>query len=168
MFQEPHINDFYANVRWHLNRSVNATRVKVGNIRSNLVGRGMLHSSVAIQQITGAVQEEFEAGVDRAFGELKRVIKITSLDPQELRQAALQCLDDYLTRMKALMNQDSALEMAGDFLMDQQGRLRQHLEFTTRQFDVGCDAVRLPAWKRSCESCLASLNQPPPRAMPTH
>lgn len=72
MFRDPTINDFLDNVRWHLGRAAEKASREVNSVRAQLGAMGALQSGRAIIMIFDAVQKEFEEGIQKAFGELKR------------------------------------------------------------------------------------------------
>jgi hypothetical protein len=103
LFAEPSITDFLENLRWQLGEAVKRAKGAIALINADHAKRGILHSSMTNQRITNAVKVEFDAGIEVAFGELKRAIRITKLDPKDLRQATLECLSTFLVEAKGLM-----------------------------------------------------------------
>jgi hypothetical protein len=118
MFAEPAINDFIFNIRWHLGKALTNVRNRVGDIGASHAQRGLGMSGVVIAAIFADVQKEFEEGIADALGELKRAIRTTKLDRHELRQAALQCLENFTIGCKAATGADRfrSLPSMGDYI----------------------------------------------------
>lgn len=97
-------------------------------------------SGVVVVAIFAEMQNAFENGIGTALGELKRVIRTTKLDRDELRQAAVLCLEEFKISCKAVAganNNFRSLPGMGDYI---DGRLREFdevLTFKIRQFDIG-------------------------------
>src|SRR5262249_43309511 len=90
-----------------------------------------------IVRIFGEVRKEFDAGIETALGELKRAVRKTSLDRDELRQATTKCLMNFATVIKAATESNSYRALAGDAIDRYLPEFDQHLMFKLRQFDVG-------------------------------
>jgi hypothetical protein len=76
-----------------------------------------------------AIRTEFDSGVEAVLGELKRTIRGTKLNPQELRQQTEQRLSTFASAAKSVIQ-------AGDF-QQKLAAFDQYLQFALRQFDVG-------------------------------
>jgi hypothetical protein len=139
MFAEPAINDFIFNIRWHLEKALTNVRNRVGDIGASHAQRGLGMSGVVIAAIFADVQKEFEEGIADALGELKRAIRTTKLDRHELRQAALQCLENFTIGCKAATGADRfrSLPSMGDYIDRRLREFDEVLRFKIRQFDVG-------------------------------
>jgi len=137
MFREPTINDFLDNVRWHLDRATAKTGGEVVAIRSRLAAKGMLQSSAAIIEIFGVVQKEFEAGTERALGELKRTMVRSRLDHGDLRQATVSCLTNFAIAMKSVTHSDQYRRLAGQAVDERLAAIDTYLTFAIRQFESG-------------------------------
>ena len=140
MFAEPTINDFRVNIGWHLTKARTNALTRVDQIAAEHAQRGLGMSGVVITAICTAMQNAFEDGIGTALGELKRAIRTTKLDRDELRQAAVLCLEEFKISCKAIAgdyNNFCSLPGVGDYI---DGRLREFdevLKFKIRQFDVG-------------------------------
>ena len=137
MFAEPTINDFLDNIRWHLKKAANNARLAVDAVQARLSANGALQSGRAIVMTFDAVRKEFDAGMDAVLGELKRTIFRTGLDRAALRQAALQCLQNFSLEMKALTKADQYRSLAADVVDERLRQFDEHLNFVVRQFDTG-------------------------------
>jgi len=114
-------------------------RNRVGDIGASHAQRGLGTSGVVIAAIFADVQKEFEEGIADALGELKRAIRTTKLDRHELRQAALQCLENFTIGCKAATGADRfrSLPSMGDYIDRRLREFDEVLRFKIRQFDVG-------------------------------
>jgi hypothetical protein len=137
VFAEPTINDFLDNLRWHLAGAMSRARAAIAHIKSDHASRGILQSGMTYQRIFAVVREEFEAGIETAFGELKRAARTTKLEPADLRQATLQCLANFMIEAKALIGSAKFRGFPSVTIDENERSLDQHLTFVTRQFDVG-------------------------------
>lgn len=111
-------------------------RTAIGQIKSEHAAHGALQSNRTYLGIFAAVRREFEAGTNTALGELKRVVIITRLDRTELRQAALQCLNDFAIEAKALINSNKLRSIDNSIIKENLRSLDEDLSFAVRQFDV--------------------------------
>jgi hypothetical protein len=137
MFAEPTINDFRENVRWHLAEAMTRAQGSIAAIKADHASRGILQSGMTYQRIFATVRDEFDAGTRTALGELKRAVRATKLDRDDLRQTTTQCLTDFENQAKALVRAN-LIRGVPSILVDQNLQsLDQHLTFVTRQFDVG-------------------------------
>ena len=136
VFAEPTINDFRDSLRWHLTRAMTRARTAIGRIKSEHAAHGALQSNRTYLGIFAAVRREFEAGTNTALGELKRVVRITRLDRTELRQAALQCLNDFAIEAKALIDSNKLRSIDNSIIKENLRSLDEDLSFAVRQFDV--------------------------------
>jgi hypothetical protein len=132
MFAEPTIDDFLELIDWHIAKALDRAERSVNRVMSEASGKGTLYSGGTVTLIIEAVRTEFEAGVDAAFGELKRVISKTNLDPRELRQHTAQRLTQFATDAKAGVRMTLGLDV-----QKQLAAFDQYLRFALRQFDVG-------------------------------
>jgi hypothetical protein len=134
VFANPTIKDFVARIDWHLSKALDKAKRDVSRVRSEMTGRGMLSSSVAVRLSVEAAQAVFEAGVDEALGELRRMIRETVLDDHEMRTIVEQRLRRFLAEAKEAAQ-------VGDFRSfdprEMLAKFDQHLDFHLRQFDVG-------------------------------
>jgi hypothetical protein len=89
MYSQPTINDFLDNIRWHLAEAIKRAQATIGGIKSDHAGRGILHSSMTYQRIFAAVNDEFETGTRAVLGELRRAVRITTLDRRTLREVTV-------------------------------------------------------------------------------
>jgi hypothetical protein len=137
MFAEPTIDDFLDNVRWHLAKAVNRAGRAVAATTAQLASKGALNSGRAIIMIFDAVRTEFDAGIETAFGELKRTINRTKLNRGDLRQATVSCLENFAIEMKALTKADQYRSLAAQAVDERLGAMGRHLAFAIRQFDTG-------------------------------
>jgi hypothetical protein len=137
MFAEPTINDFLDNIRWHLTKAATNAGRAVGSVQSELAARGALQSGRAVLMIFDAVRKEYDGGIETALGELKRTIARTRLDRRDLRQATVQCLENFTLEMKALTKADQYRALVGKMIDEKLGEFDDHLRFTIRQFDTG-------------------------------
>jgi hypothetical protein len=133
MFAEPHMNDFLDNIRWHLQRAADRGRTAVEEL---LAKPGTLGSPRAALMIFDAVRKEYDAGIETALGELKRCARIAKLDRRELRQATVQCLENFRLEMKSITQSDKYRSF-GNPTVEKLDDFDQHLKFIVRQFDVG-------------------------------
>ena len=139
-FAEPTLEDFDAWLAWHLDKSVESARQKIGKVTSEHAARGISRSGITITRTFTVAHEEFDVGLDTALGELKRAIRITSLDKQRLREITTERLQSYAEAMKAATGADKMRTWAGNALTHIDDRLAvfdERLSFTLRQFDVG-------------------------------
>jgi citrate lyase gamma subunit len=137
MFAEPTINDFLDNVRWHLAKAGDNARRAVDSVIARLAAAGVLQSGRAIIEIFDAVRTEFDAGIETAFGELKRTINRTSLNRTDLRQAAVSCLENFAIEMKSLTQADQYRRLAAQAVDERLNAMDRHLAFAIRRFDTG-------------------------------
>jgi hypothetical protein len=100
MFAKPTINDFLDNVRWHIGQAVGRINKSIARIKAEHAARGILQSGTTFVRSSETVKEEFDATIRIVVGELKRVARITDLDPKDLRQATAQCLDNFCCKQK--------------------------------------------------------------------
>src|SRR5580704_5959727 len=114
MFAQPTINDFLDNLRWHLAQAMKRAQASKAKILSEHASRGILQSSMTYQRVFEAVRQEFDAGIKTAFGELKRAIRITNLHRAELRQATVQCLENFALQVKAMVGADQFRRLVGN------------------------------------------------------
>jgi hypothetical protein len=70
-------------------------------------------------------------------GELKRVARITDLDPKDLRQATAQCLDNFLLQAKAIIRGTVFRGIPDSAVTKRTSALDHELIFVMRQFGVG-------------------------------
>jgi len=138
MFAEPTINDFICNIRWHLDKALTNARRKVEEARAIAALRGLSLSGNALIAIVAEVRREFEGGIEVVLGELKRAIRITKLDRNELRQEAVRGLENFAHSCKGMIEDNSFRQRLnlGDYI-DENQRIDEVLKFTIRQFDVG-------------------------------
>ncbi len=138
MFAEPTINDFLALIDWHIAKALDCAGRAVANVRGQAAAHGALNSGRTVLFTCEAARKEFESGVEAVLGELRRVIRTTKLDRNELRQHAVQRLMNFAIAAKAVARtpETSSSEMA-KYLTEQFAALDQHLQFSVRQFDVG-------------------------------
>jgi hypothetical protein len=137
MFQQPTINDFRDKVRWHLRKAADKAGRAVNAVMAKLAAVGAVHSGRAIIEIFDTVREEFDAGIATAFGELKRTIRKTDLNRNELRQVTVSCLEDFVVEMKALTRSDQYRRLAEQEVVKRLTAFDQDLNFAIRQFDTG-------------------------------
>ena len=137
MFREPTLNDFLDNLRWHLNKASRNAVHAVNACRAQLASSGRLQSSAEIIMVFDAVRNEFDAGIETAFGELKRTIKRTTLDRIDLRDATVSCLENFRLEMEALTRADQYRSLAAQAVDERLMAFDQHLAFAIRQFDTG-------------------------------
>jgi hypothetical protein len=95
MFVEPTINDFIFKIRWHLPERLRNAGSKVAEAHGNAAQRGIGLSSTTWTTIFLEVRKEFEGGIETVLGELKRAIRTTKFDPNDLKQAAVGRLADF-------------------------------------------------------------------------
>jgi hypothetical protein len=103
VFREPTINDFLDNLRWHLAKAIARAKGSINQTLSNHASRGILQSSMTYQRIFEEVRKEFEAGIETAFGELRRAARKTKLDRNDLRQTTVQTLENFALEAKAII-----------------------------------------------------------------
>jgi len=148
MFAEPTINDFQDNIRWHLDRALTDAVKALTRVKAEAVKTQALHSSRAVILTIEAVKKEFDVGIEKALGELRRTIRTTKLDRDELRQATMQCLMNFAESAKAITGADQFRTMVRAGEIDKRLGARaeidkrlelfdQDLQFMMRQFDVG-------------------------------
>ena len=137
MFAEPTMNDFLDNIRWHLQKAADRGRQAAAEVLAQLAKAGALQSGRAVLMTFAAVRKEYDAGVDSALGELKRCARITKLDPRDLRQATVQCLENFALEMKSITRSDQYHSLVPKVIAEKLGEFDQHLRFSLRQFDVG-------------------------------
>jgi hypothetical protein len=134
-FASPTIEDFIARIDWHLAKALDEAKRAVSRQRSELAGRGMLTSSVAVRLSVETAQTSFEAGVDKVLGELKRAISNTLLDPDEMRAVAEQRLRQFVVDAKEAAQVDDLARISDP--REMLAKFDKHLNFHLRQFDVG-------------------------------
>ena len=137
MFAQPTLNDFLDNLRWHLAKATTRARQSLDRMRVEHAKHGTIHSSMTCRRTFEIVREEFEAGVEVALGELKRAIRTTGLDRNDLRQLAIQTLETFAGQAKALMANDMCRNLMPAAVDENLRSLDQHLLFMIRQFDTG-------------------------------
>lgn len=138
MFAEPTINDFIARIDWHTAKALDRATRAVNDVRGQAGLRNAINSSRAVINSFEAVRKEFDSGLDAVLGELKRVIRTTVLDRNDLRQLAVQRLTNFAAAAKAIAQTPEASGMGmGEYLSQQFALMDQHLQFSIRQFDVG-------------------------------
>lgn len=140
MFAEPTVADFLALIDWHFAKAIEHTRRAVGRIRSESAQRGTLQSGARIKLSIDAARTEFDAGIEAALGELRRVISNTRLDPQELWRHTVDRLRKFAGDVKsaAEVTDVGKLGAAGSKIVEEEFRaFDQHLKFAIRQFEVG-------------------------------
>jgi hypothetical protein len=115
LYSEPTIDDFLDNIRWHLAEAIKRAQASIGRIKSDHAARGILRSGMTYRQIFGVVTDEFEAGTRAVLGELRRAVRITTLDRQALREVTVQELQDFAIQAKALIEIPTP-EMGGNIL----------------------------------------------------
>ena len=139
MYQEPTINDYLNNLRWHLAKPADRARAAIAQRKAEAAARGTLNSGSTYQLIATDVRKEFESGIQIALGELKRAAKITKLDRNTLRQLTVQTLETFANQMKGLLNTDNAdlNRILVNVITGDRKTFDQHLSVIIRQFDVG-------------------------------
>jgi hypothetical protein len=139
MFAEPTINDFICNIRWHLDKALTNARRKVEEAGAIAAQRGLSLSGNALIAIVAEVRREFEGGIEVVLGELKRAIRITKLDRNELRQEAVRGLENFAHSCKGMIEDNSFRQRLnlGNYIDENQRKFDEVLKFTIRQFDVG-------------------------------
>jgi hypothetical protein len=138
MFAQPHNNDFLALIDWHTEKALDRARRAVSDVRGEAARHGAINSSRAVINSFEAVRKEFDSGVESVLGELKRVIRTTTLDRNDLRQLAVQRLTNFAAAAQAIAQTPEASAMGmGDYLRQQFAAMNQYLQFSIRQFDVG-------------------------------
>jgi hypothetical protein len=138
VFAQPTINDFLALIDWHIAKAVDRGERAVAQIRAEGTRSGQTGRTISLS--IDAVRKEFEAGIDAVLGELKRAIRKTTLDRDELRQYAVQRLMQFATTAQAITQMDQfrrQSEGINKYIDEQFLSFNQHLQFAIRQFDVG-------------------------------
>jgi hypothetical protein len=74
--------------------------------------KGALQSGATYLRTVQIVQEELEAGIETALGELKRAMRITKLDRNDLRQLTVQALPAHRGKRSRRCRFDPASSMA--------------------------------------------------------
>lgn len=137
MFAEPTINDFLDNLRWHLAEAMTRAKGGIARIKAEHAGRGVLNSGMTYLRTFDTVREEFDAGIKTTLGELKRAVRITKLNPSDLRQVTVQCLNNFAIEAKSLIRANLIQGIPSATVDQNLGSFDQHLSFAMRQFDVG-------------------------------
>jgi hypothetical protein len=133
-FAQPTIDDFLALIDRHIDKARKRAGVAVSQVRAQGAAHG--RSSRIVLLLCEAIQTEFEKGVEAVLGELSRIIQITDLHRNELRQCAVERLNQFAVDMKAVMPRSEAALLPG-FVQEQFAALDQDLQFSLRQYDVG-------------------------------
>ena len=137
MFAEPTINDFLDNLRWHLAEAMTRTTGEIARIKAEQAGRGVLNSGMTYLRTVDTVREGFDVGTRTALGELKRAVRITKLNPNDLRQATVQCLNNFSIEAKSLIRATLIQGIPSATVDQNLASFDQRLSFAMRQFDVG-------------------------------
>ena len=95
----------------------------------------MFSSSGRIQLSIQAARTEFDAGIEAALGELKRVIRSTTLDPKALRQVVGQRLQHFAADLKAAAQMNDSARLLDP--RESFAAFDKQLDFALEQFDVG-------------------------------
>jgi hypothetical protein len=140
---EPTINDFLALIDWHIARARDRAARAVNEVRGKAAAAGAFHSGGTAMHSIECARTEFDAGVDAVLGELKRVAGSTKLNHDDLRQLAVQRLEQFALAAKAISQGEQFRKMGLSQQIDEQfAGFDQHLRFAVRQYDVG---FRVPA-----------------------
>jgi hypothetical protein len=138
VFAEPTINDFLARIDWHTAKALDRAKRALSDVRAQAAVHRAINSSRAVINSFEAVRKEFDSGVEAVLGELKRVIRTTTLDQNDLRQLTAKRLSTFAAAAKAIAQTPEASGMGmGQYLDQQFAALDQDLQFSIRQFDVG-------------------------------
>jgi hypothetical protein len=138
MFAKPTIDDFLALIDWHIGKADDRAKRAVNDVRRQAAAKGALNSGRAVMLSFEAVRTEFDSGIETVLGELKRVMRITTLDRDQLRQHAVQRLMNFAIAAKIIAQTPEAASLGLQKYVDQQlAAFDQHLRFAVRQFEVG-------------------------------
>ena len=142
MLTDPTIDDFSAWINFHLERAEQKSQTEINKVISHAAGRGMLHSGGTVHGIIGAVEKEFEIGVENALGELRRAIRAGKIDKQLLRQRTEASVREFLRRLKNQIGAQTNKIISGNVgvarhVDDKVAALESYLNLHLRQFDTG-------------------------------
>jgi hypothetical protein len=138
VFAEPTIDDFNDLIEWHLDKALERAARAVTEVRGEFARAGGVLHSGAVTHSLEAARREWDSGAEAVLGELRRVVRITNLDRNELRQHTVQSLMGFAGRAKAAfpMNEARSLGMT-NAVEEQFAAFDRHVQFQIRQFDVG-------------------------------
>jgi hypothetical protein len=140
VFAEPTINDFLALIDWHIAKAEKRATQAVNEVRAQASRAGAFQSGGTIMHSIERARAEFDAGVDAVLGELRRVAQSTKLNPDDLRQLAVQRLQQFALAAKAASQAKQFRSMSegiSRYIDEQFAAFDQHLQFAVRQFSVG-------------------------------
>jgi hypothetical protein len=138
VFATPTNNDFLDLVDWHLSKARERASGEIAEIRSKAAAAGVFQSSRTGVLSIAAARREFEAGITTVLGELKRVLRITDLDRDNLRQLTTSRLVQFAASIKAISGAGQFRDLGiGQYIDEQFTAMDKHLLFAMRQFDVG-------------------------------
>lgn len=140
MLVKPTINDFLDCIDWHISKADGRVRAEVSAMRRKAAAVGMLNSGNTIARCVETVRSEFNSGVETVLGELKRAIRKTKLDHEELRRHTGERLVNFATAAKATAQipEASGVSLGVDeYISEQCAALDSHLDLVLRQFDSG-------------------------------
>lgn len=142
MITDPTIDDFSAWVNFHLERAEQKSLAEINKVIAHAAGKGMFYSGGTVHGIIGAVEKEFEAGVENALGELRRAIQAGKIDQQLLRQRTEASLREFLRRLKNQIGGQTNKIVAGNvgvvrYVDNKIAALDSYLNLHLRQFDTG-------------------------------
>jgi hypothetical protein len=138
MYAKPTIEDFLTWIDWHIDQADRGATRAVNDIRRKASAAGALRSGGTVTHCFEAVRTEFNSGVEKVLGELKRAVRTTELDRDQLRQHAVERLIGFAETAKATARTPEA-SAAGleKIVVEQCSAFDKHLTFAVRQFDVG-------------------------------
>jgi hypothetical protein len=139
VFHEPTFDDYSNWIDWHISRAHKRAQEAVNLVRGQFAQGGRFQSGARVLNSIDASRKEFEAGVETVLGELKRSIKRTTLDRQELRRITAERLTDFVEKSKAAahVSGDQGVRGMQKHVIEQFAAFDQYLQFALRQFDVG-------------------------------
>ena len=94
MSAEPTTNDFLELIDWHIAKAQDRAARAVNEVRGKAAAAGRFQSSATAIHSIERARTEFDVGVDAVLGELKRVAQSTKLNRDDLRQLAVQRLEE--------------------------------------------------------------------------
>jgi hypothetical protein len=134
----PTIEDFLGLFDWHISEASRRAEEAICTMRSQQTGIGRLQSGSTVSQSYKIARKEFEAGVEAVLGELKRAVRISDLNRDDLRGHAGQRLLNFATTIKAIAKiPETSLSGVDHIVTEQCAALDKRLDFLLRQFDVG-------------------------------
>ena len=162
MSSEPTTNDFLDLIRQPLDEALNQLIREIRTIEAQQVSKGQ--TGAAIRSALDACKRQFDTNVLRTFAEADKIANSTALGRDDLRQLAVQALENFLNSIKGVMEHFKRHARGAAGALAQIDRetlaLDQTLTLKARQFATGILNVPSRGTPISDERPFAAVTDP--------